>query len=90
MPTPKTSDTIAGTCVLIVDGRRMKGACEIDVQEGEKPQGLGFLSAPFDILTAARLGRRVEARLGDGRNVEIGVLQVHPSGIALIALRVAA
>jgi hypothetical protein len=90
MPAPKPLDMIAGKCVLIVDGARMKGACEIDCENSEKSQGLGFLSAPFDVLTAARLGRCVQAQLDDGRSVEIGVLQVHSSGTALIALRIAA
>ena len=36
------------------------------------------------------LGKRVQAQLDDGRSVELRVLQVDPSGFALIALRLPA
>jgi hypothetical protein len=79
---------IAGKCVLIADGRRVEGAaCAIDVEEGDNSQAYGFLSAPYDVLKAAQLARRVQVELGDGRVIEIGLLQVHPSGMALVALR---
>jgi hypothetical protein len=79
---------IAGKCVLIADGRRVEGAaCAIDVEEGENPQAYGFLSAPHEVLKAAQLARRVQVELADGRVIQIALLQVHPTGIALIALR---
>jgi hypothetical protein len=78
---------IAGKCVLIVDGGRAAGAaCAIDVESGENPQAFGFLSAPFEVLKAAQLARHVEVELEDGSIVPISLLQVHPTGIALIAL----
>jgi hypothetical protein len=81
-------DPIAGKCVLIADGRRIEGAaCAIDVEEGASPQAYGFLSAPYEMLKTAQLAKRVQVELADGRIIEIGLLQVHPSGIALIALR---
>ena len=54
---------------------------------GEPPQAYGFLSAPYEVLKSAQLARRVQVELADGRIVEIGLLQVHPTGIALVALR---
>ncbi|MET0483166.1 MAG: hypothetical protein ABWZ27_09675 [Aestuariivirgaceae bacterium] len=79
---------IAGKCVLIADGRRVEGAaCAIDVEEGDNPQAYGFLSAPYDVLRTAQLARRVQVDLADGRIIEISLLQVHRTGIALIALR---
>lgn len=78
---------IAGKCVLIVDGRKGAGAaCAIDVESGENPQAFGFLSASFEVLKAAQLGSHVEVELEDGTIVPISLLQVHPTGIALIAL----
>lgn len=80
-------DPIAGKCVLIVDGRRVAAAaCAIDVEGGEEAQQFGFLSASFDVLNEARLARRVEVELDDGRIVGVSLLQVHATGIALIAL----
>ena len=80
-------DPIAGKCVLIVDGRRVAAAaCAIDVEGGEEAQQFGFLSASFDVLNEARLARRVEVGLDDGRIVRVSLLQVHATGIALIAL----
>ena len=79
---------IAGKCVLIADGRRVEdAACAIDVEEGDNPQAYGFLSAPYGVLRVAQLARRVQVELADGRIIEIGLLQVHQTGIALIALR---
>jgi hypothetical protein len=85
---PAELNRIAGKCVLIADGRRVEGAaCAIDVEEGDNPQVYGFLSAPYEVLKATQLARRVQVELADGRIIEIGLLQVHPTGIALIALR---
>ncbi len=85
---PAELDPIAGKCVLIADGRRVEGAaCAIDVEESDSPQAYGFLSAPYEMLKTAQLAKRVQVELADGRIIEIGLLQVHPSGIALIALR---
>jgi hypothetical protein len=85
---PFDLDPIAGKCVLIVDSRRVEdAACAIDIEGGEPPQVYGFLSAPYEVLKSAQLARRVQVELTDGRIVEIGLLQVHPTGIALIALR---
>ncbi len=85
---PAELNPIAGKCVLIADGRRVEGAaCAIDVEEGDSPQVYGFLSAPYEVLRATQLARRVQVELADGRIIEIGLLQVHPTGIALIALR---
>jgi hypothetical protein len=80
-------DPIAGKCVLILDGRRVAGAaCAIDVEGGEEAQQFGFLSAPFEVLKEARSARRVEVELDDGRIVLVSLLQVHATGIALIAM----
>ena len=85
---PVRLDPIAGKCVLIADGRRVEcAACAINVEEGDNPQVFGFLSAPYEVLRTAQLARRVQVELGDGRIIEIGLLQVHATGIALIALR---
>jgi hypothetical protein len=84
---PSTLNPIAGKCVLIVDGRRMPdAACAIDVEGGDEVQPFGFLSASFDVLKEAQLARRVEVELDDGRIVSISLLQVHSTGIALIAM----
>jgi hypothetical protein len=81
-------DPIAGKCVLIIDGRRIEDAvCAIEMENGETPQAYGFLSAPYEVLKAAQLARRVLVELSDGPIVEIGLLQVHPTGVALVALR---
>jgi hypothetical protein len=78
---------IAGKCVLILDGRRVAdAACAINVEAGEELQPFGFLSASFDVLKQAQLARRVEVELEDGRIVPISLLQVHSTGIALIAM----
>ena len=61
-------------------------ACAIDVEDGEAVQPFGFLSASFDVLKEAQLARRVEVELDDGRIVSISLLQVHSTGIALIAM----
>jgi len=80
-------NSIAGRCVLIVDGRRVPdAACAINVEDGEEIQPFGFLSSSFDVLKEAQLARRVEVELEDGRIVPISLLQVHSTGIALIAM----
>jgi len=82
-----TLNPTAGKCVLIVDGRRVEGAaCAVDIEDSEYPQAYGFLSASFEVLKRAQLARHVQIEVEDGRIVSISILQVHPTGIALIAL----
>jgi hypothetical protein len=79
-------EPIAGECVLIADGRRVSGACAISIEEGERPQAYGFLSAPYEALKQAQLARRVQVEFENGHVIEIQVLQIHQMGMALIAL----
>ena len=78
---------IDAPCVLVLDGRKAPAACSIDIPEdSQKRHPIGFITADLELLKLAQLARRVQAELKDGGMIEIVLLQVHSTGIALVSL----
>jgi hypothetical protein len=75
----------AGTCVLIIDGRR-SDHFEVSAPVGVDLQVFAFLSGPVQTLKQARAARRLQLELSDGTVVDIALSQVNDAGIALIML----
>jgi uncharacterized protein YjiS (DUF1127 family) len=73
----------AGTCVLIIDGRRADHF-ELSIPVGVDHQVFAFLSGPVQTLKQARRARRLQLELSDGTLLDIGLSQVNDAGIALI------
>ena len=79
----------AGRCRLIVDGVALADcSCVIELLENPGPQRFGFLSGPIDQLKAARIAKWVQVDFGHGEIVDIRILQLSDSGIALIGARI--
>ena len=80
-------DLKAGRCRLIVDGTPLADfSCALELLDNPESQGFGFLSGPIDQLKAAQTARWVQVEFGHGEIVEIRILQVSNTGIALIAV----
>jgi hypothetical protein len=78
----------AGRCRLIVDGTTLDDfSCALELVDQSEPQSFGFLSGPIDQLKAAQTAKRTQVEFGHGELVEIRILQVSNTGIALIAVR---
>jgi hypothetical protein len=75
----------AGTCVLIVDGRR-SDHFELSPPVGVDHQVFGFLSGPVQTLKHARRARRLQLEVSDGTLLDILLAQVSDAGIALIII----
>ena len=81
-------DLKAGRCRLIVNGTALADfSCAIELLDNAEPQRFGFLSGPVDQLKAAQIAKRVQVDFGHGEIVDIRILQVSDSGIALIGAR---
>jgi hypothetical protein len=81
-------DLKAGRCRLIVSGTALADfACVIELLDNADPQRFGFLSGPVDQLKAAQIAKRVQVDFGHGDTVDIRILQVSDTGIALIRAR---
>jgi len=78
----------SGKCAIIINGRRSQElayAMELDVSP--KHGHYGFLHGSVEVLRQAQRALQVELDLGDERTISIAVLQVSPSGLALISIR---
>ena len=78
----------SGKCAIIINGRRSQElayAMELDVSP--KHGHYGFLHGSVEVLRQAQRAPQVELDLGDERTISIAVLQVSPSGLALISIR---
>jgi hypothetical protein len=77
----------AGPCRLIVDGTALGGfSCALELLDDVESHSFGFLSGPINQLKAARTAKQARVELGHGDMVEISILQVSDTGIALIAV----
>jgi hypothetical protein len=74
-----------GKCVLLLDGERMEAiTCALEWNGGSL--AFGFLSGPVETLKKARMARRFELELSDGRKMPATMLQVSDGGMALVAI----
>lgn len=81
-------DVKAAHCSLIVNGTALADfSCVIELPDKAEGQSFGFLSGPIDQLKAAQIAKRIQVDLGHGEIVDIRILQVNDSGIALIRTR---
>jgi hypothetical protein len=71
--------------VLIIEGQRFHGI-SFAVERNGEPQVFGFLSGPLEILRKARTACTVELELEGGTRLAATVLEVNPSGMALVAI----
>jgi hypothetical protein len=79
----------AGNCALIIDGQRHNG-CSFALERMDDPDlqtALGFLSGPSEILNQAQRASQVQIERPSGELLDIKVLQVSATGLALIALK---
>jgi hypothetical protein len=78
-------DLKTGRCRLIVNGTALVDfSCVIELPDEVEPQRFGFLSGPVDQLKSAQIAKRVQVDFGHGEIVDIRILQVSDSGVALI------
>jgi hypothetical protein len=78
----------AGRCRLIVDGAALGDfSCALELLDDPVPQSFGFLSGPIDQLKVAQTAKLTQVEFRHGELVEIRILQVSNTGIALIAVR---
>jgi hypothetical protein len=78
----------SGKCAIIINGLRSQElayAMELDVSS--RHGHYGFLHGSVEILRQAQRAPRVELDLGDDGTISIAILQVSPSGLALISIR---
>jgi hypothetical protein len=78
----------SGKCAIMINGLRSQElayAMELDVSP--KHGHYGFLHGSVEILRRAQRAPWVELDLGDQGTISIAVLQVSPSGLALISIR---
>ena len=78
----------SGKCEIIINGRRSQElayAMELDVTP--KHGNYGFLHGSAEVLQQAQRATRVELDLGEQGVISIAILQVSPSGLALISIR---
>jgi len=78
----------SGKCEIIINGRRSQElayAMELDVTP--KHGNYGFLHGSAEVLQQAQRATRVELDLGEPGVISIAILQVSPSGLALISIR---
>jgi hypothetical protein len=76
----------AGTCRLVVDGRKFDGfrlALETD-----RSPAYGLLSGPVEPLKAAHHARWVKVELSAGTLIDIRILQANDTGMAFVRLGV--
>jgi hypothetical protein len=78
----------SGKCAIIINGQRSQElafAMELDVSP--KHGHYGFLHGSAEILRQAQRASQVELDLGDQGMISIAILQVSPTGLALISIR---
>jgi hypothetical protein len=78
----------SGKCAIIINGRRSQElayAMELDISP--RHGHYGFLHGSAEILQQAQRAAQVELDLGDQGVISIAILQVAPSGLALISIR---
>jgi hypothetical protein len=76
--------TEAGTCALVLDGKRYVGFHYVaEVDEGSA-QAYGFISGPAKVLKRARLMTPVRMEFARGSREDVSILLIHDSGLALI------
>ena len=78
----------SGKCEIIINGQQSQElayAMELDV--GERHGHYGFLHGSAEILQQAQRAARVELDLGEQGVIGIAILQVSPTGLALISIR---
>jgi hypothetical protein len=77
----------AGYCTLVIDGNRLeKLSCAIEIMGGSDLPPYGFLSGPVDALKRAATASQVRIEIEDGPILHARVLQVNPTGLALISV----
>jgi hypothetical protein len=79
---------VTGYCTLVLDGHRLekvRGA--IEVLGGADQPSYGFVSGPLEALNRVATAKYVQIELDDGRILDGRVLQVHPTGLALVTLK---
>jgi hypothetical protein len=75
----------AGTCVLIIDGRR-SDHFELSVPVGVDFQVFAFLSGPIQTLKRAQRAWRLQLEVSDGTLLDIALSQLNDAGIALVVI----
>jgi len=75
----------AGTCVLIIDGRR-SDHFELSVPVGVDFQVVAFLSGPIQTLKKAQRAWRLQLEVSDGTLLDIALSQLNDAGIALVMI----
>jgi hypothetical protein len=79
-------NAFAGSCVLIVDGRRVDHCtCALENNSGNNRRRYGFLSAPPEVLRAAKTAELVEMKVTEQPAQAISILHVTDMGLALIS-----
>jgi hypothetical protein len=79
---------VSGKCGIIINGQRSQElayAMELDVNP--RHGHYGFLHGSAEILRQAQRAAQVELDLGEQGVIGIAILQVSPSGLALISIR---
>ena len=76
----------AGTCRLVVDGRKFDGFSL--ALETDRSPAYGLLSGPVEPLKAAHRARWVKVELSAGTLIDIRILQANDTGMAFVRLGV--
>jgi len=80
-------NAFAGPCVLILDGRRLEHCtCALEGDSGYGSKRYGFLSAPPEMLRAAKTAKLVEIELSAKPPQAVSILHITDIGLALISL----
>ena len=71
--------------MLTINGQKFRGVT-FAVEWNNGPQRFAFLSGPIETLRKARTARVVDLELDDGTTLPATMLEVNPSGVALVAI----
>ena len=71
--------------MLTINGQRFPGVT-FAVEWNDGPRDFAFLNGPIEALRKARTARIVDLELDDGTTLPATILEVNPSGMALVAI----
>ena len=77
---------VSGHCTLIIDGKA-EFDCTVALDLADPAtNNLGFLSGPPELLKHARSAKRLQIELQSGEILDVKLLQLSPTGLALISI----
>jgi hypothetical protein len=76
---------VSGHCALVIDGKEYRTySYAFELPGTSAVRRLGFLSGPSEFLEAAQRGNQAQIELDSGETLDIKVLEINATGLALI------